>query len=150
MGISQTPQALVPAAFSSIPANDTARVDTDQTTTSTSYTDLATVGPSVTLTTGTKALVIFRANVHNGNNVANRPSMDFAISGATTRSAGDTTNAVISYGSAISSSDAARPSAVGFAVVTLTAGSNTFTAKYKTNSGTPGWSNREIAVINLA
>lgn len=146
----QIPQALVPAEFSSIPANSSARVDTDQTSTSTTYTDLATVGPSVTVTTGTKALVIFRANVHNGNGAGNRPSIDFAVSGATTRSAGDTTNAVMSSGTAISASDALRPSVVGFAVVTLTAGSNTFTLKYKTNSGTPGWSNREIAVINLA
>ena len=48
------------AAVYQIKDIDSDRVSTAQTTTSTSYTDLATVGPSVTLTTGTTAFLHHR------------------------------------------------------------------------------------------
>lgn len=150
MGISQIPQAIVPASLASTPpANDTAEVTTSQDTTSTTYTDLATLGPSVTVTTGTKALVLFVCSWHNGNTGAVQPKIDFAVSGATTRSASTTTQ-VIAPNIAIG---AGGPLGriVGWAVVTLTAGSNTFTVKYASSSGgTASFSNRQIFVMNLA
>lgn len=129
-------------AASSIPANSSAVVATSQTTTSTSYTDLATSGPAVTVTTGTKALVILSALL-KGNAAGDTAFMSFAVSGATTISAADT----IALGT--NDTGSARPYQSSFATrVTLTAGSNTFTAKYRTAT-TGTFANREIIVIDL-
>jgi len=134
------------AAVAAIPANASATVATAQSTTSTTYTDLATAGPSVTLTTGTKALVIITANI----GVAD-PSvsgyMSYAVSGATTIAASDTV--AIRQQSTQSSRENIRASAVS--VPTLTAGSNTFTAKYRLSQDTDdSFSDRSIFVMNLA
>ena len=135
----------VPSA-SAIPANGTATVATTQSTTSDSYTDLATAGPAVTLTTGTKALVIVTGNM-NCNSTNDRPFMSFEVSGATTIAASDINAAIANvYNNNFKSF---RFSAA--TVVTLTAGSNTFTAKYRGDSGaTFTFLDREIFVINLA
>src|SRR3954463_9664656 len=42
-----------------------ATVVTSQTTASTSYTNLATAGPAVTVTTGTQAIALFKASISN-------------------------------------------------------------------------------------
>lgn len=131
---------------SSIPANDSATVATSQTTSSTSYTDLTTSGPAVTVTTGTKALVIVTCNSYNDTN-ERITYMSYAVSGATTVSASDTVAKIFRNPSGIAY-QLQRMSAAS--VVTLTAGSNTFTAKYKVNDGTGTFSDREIFVINLA
>ena len=120
------------------PANAGARVSSFQTTTSTSYTDLATSGPAVTLTTGTKVLVIVSANASNSSGVS---LADFAVSGATTRTATDDTCLLVPSGVNIAASQ------VTF--LTVTAGSNTFTAKYRTNTSTSTFGNRGITVIDL-
>jgi len=133
------------ASVSAIPANSGAIVATQEATTSTSYTDLTTSGPAVTVTTGTRALVIVTANILAS--AGERSLMSFAVSGATTISASDTTAASRNQTSAGNGTD--RRSAANY--VTLTAGSNTFTAKYKTAGGGNGeFGNREIFVINLA
>ena len=120
---------------SSSPASASATVATAQSTSSSSYTDLATVGPAVTLTTGTKVLVICNSWTDGGAWV------DFAVSGATTRSASDTT--------AVSMSNVA-PVRNGIATfLTVNAGSNTFTMKYRSNSGASTYQNRQITVIDL-
>lgn len=131
-----------------IPANSNATVGTSQTTTSTSYTDLATGGPAVTVTTGSKALVIVTATM--ANNSSNAYSyMDFAVSGATTRSASDSTAAIVRQtGASSGQNQEIRLSSAS--VVSLTAGSNTFTSKYRVSGGTGTFINREIIVINLA
>ena len=124
-------------------AHDNAAVDTGQTTTSTSYTDLATSGPTVTVTTGTKALVIVfsRISVATSNEVG---FMGFAVSGATTTAASEP------FSLMLASPNATVPFAAGASfVVSLTAGSNTFTSKYKVSGGTGTFTNRKIAVINL-
>lgn len=132
-------------AASSSPASAVATVDTDQSTTSSTYTDLATSGPAVTLTTGTKVLVIVSAYVYQ-NTVSKNSYMDFAISGATTRSASDTTALTLRRGA----NDDVNFASSRVSRLTVTAGSNTFTAKYKTQaSGTAGFLNREICVIDL-
>ena len=142
MGLSQTPQALVPAAFSSIPANAGATVSANESTNSTGYTNLTTVGPAVTVTTGTAALVIvsFLSSEfsYSGQN------MSFAISGATTLAANDANAASLTVNSAADMNYSKA------SYVTLTAGSNTFTAKYRCpGNSTRGFANRQIFVINL-
>jgi hypothetical protein len=131
----------------SSPASASATVATSQTRASESYGDLSTTGPEVTLTTGTKALVIVTALM--GNTTENGPIgfMSYAVSGATSISASDTvaTQSRIVTGS---STMVNRQSAAS-RLSTLNAGSNTFTAKYRTSGSQVGFSNREIIVIDL-
>ena len=124
-------------------ASGTAAVATNQTTTSTSYTDLATAGPAVTLTTGTKALVVVSCGLYNS--VANSTYMGFAVSGATTIAAADAS--AIEIGGSNGTVFVAVSRAL--MLTTLTAGSNVFTAKYRVSGGTGNFYNRAIVVIDL-
>lgn len=119
----------------------TATVDTSETTASTSFTDLATSGPAATVTTRTSALVFIAANLSNNTDAS---LMSMAVSGASTVAAADT-KAIRHGGSATIDSEAGT----FFVVTGLTAGSNTFTAKYRVNAGTGTFRNRRIAVIPL-
>ena len=111
--------------------------------TSTSYTGLTTVD-SVTLTTGTSVLVLFSVNT-NGSGVLDT-SVAVAVSGATTIAAADG----VSNAKAITAATANAKYHVGRGVVlTVTAGSNTFTLKYKVSGGTGTFSGRVLAVIRL-
>jgi hypothetical protein len=128
----------------SSPTSNSATVATQQNTTSATYTDLATAGPAVTITTGTKALVIINSTLFKQASGSNA-YVGFAISGATTRAASDTTAlnyvAAAYYDSRLS---------VSHRATSLTAGSNTFTLKYRQNGGgTAEFLNREIIVIDL-
>ena len=130
------------AAASAIPANGSATVATSQTTTSSSYTDLTTAGPAVTITTGTKALVIISVKLTSGG-VGQAAFVGFAVSGATTTAAADA--------SALGTDNAPAGSYQSSYVTkaTLTAGSNTFTVKYKSDGTTATFANRQITVIDL-
>lgn len=135
------PAWTTPASAAPTSANST--VATQQTTTSGSYTDLAT-SQSVTLTTGTKVLVMLTAECTANN--GGYQFMSFEVSGATTIAASDT----YCLKNAISSNvtdDQQRHSAVNF--LTVTAGSNTFTAKFKQSGGNGIFQNRQITVIDL-
>jgi hypothetical protein len=116
------------------------------TTTSTTFTDLdapAAAGPSVTLTTGPRAILLYHCSVSNSGTGSSRMSVE--VSGATTiatainRSIG----IVDAAGSAIEVGDAVLYSA-GLA---LTPGSNTFTAKYRVSASTGTFSNRRLIVL---
>jgi hypothetical protein len=131
------------APASSSPASASARVNTNQNTSSTTYTDLATPGPAVTLTTGTKALVIVTALQFPATNQLGY--MSFAVSGATTIAASDLYANIVRDDSA---NNDARASAVT-RLDTLTAGSNTFTAKYRCSATLGAYIDREICVIDL-
>jgi hypothetical protein len=131
------------AAVSASPSSASATVSTTQTTTSSTYTDLATVGPAVTITTGTKALVIVTARA-NISVVGESAFFSYAVSGATTISASDTVGAQANFGAGTNG----RYSAVS-RLSTLTAGSNTFTMKYRRGANTGEYSDREIIVIDL-
>ena len=153
LGIGSSAQVLTVAAGvpswstlpASIPANATATVSTEQGTTSATYTDLATSGPAVTVTTGTKAMVIVTSWIDNNGDAGEAGYMGYAVSGATTVAATDDTAL---YHRVWGSSEI-RASAAS--VVTLTAGSNTFTAKYRrATGGTSSFKQRSIIVINLA
>ena len=134
-----------PAA--SIPANAAAEVLTQQNTASTSYVNLTTTGPSVTVTTGTKALVILSAEMSNGD-TGQYSYMSFECSGATTINPGD--DIALAFRQTNSTTDQRLVASYAL-VATLTAGSNTFLAKYKAQSaGTAVFKNRRIFVMNLA
>lgn len=125
----------------------TATVATDQTrsTPGGTYGDLATVGPTVSsLTTGTSALVILQATMYSST-VGEVANMSFTVSGATTLAADDARRLtfMIPIASAQLGACAAIP-------VTLTAGSNTFTAKYATGAGNVvHFLDRSLTVIPL-
>jgi hypothetical protein len=124
-----------------------ARVGTDQATNSTTYTNLTTPGPAVTVTTGAQAFVIVSCRM----SVANPSAPGFmaaAVSGATTRAALDaeafmgmsnTFDPVIHAGSRVT------------LMTGLTPGANTFTAVYKsgTSGATANFREREIGVLPL-
>lgn len=118
-------------------------ISTEETTTSTSYADLPTVGPSVTVTTGTAALVIVNSKLQNAT-AGQQSYASFDITGATTTGASDTWAVFF------------RPSDNGFAVragaahiITVTPGSNTFTMKYRATGGTGNFEYRRLQVLGL-
>ena len=152
LGIGTTGQVLtvssgVPAwatPASGAPASATATVATSQQTTSSTFTDLATSGPAVTLTTGTKALVIVSSLLKNTSN-SYASAMSYAVTGASSVSASETNSLYNVVGSGSFRASAAS-------IVTLTAGSNTFTAKYSRtaeNVGTAQFQDRNIIVVDL-
>lgn len=117
-----------------------------ETTTSTTYTNLATVGPAVTVTTGSKALVFFTADINN-NTVGSSSLMSVAVSGATTQAADDNYSV---YAKTATTTGGFTMRASSFRMFTgLTPGSNTFTAKYRVNGGTGTFNERYIFVMPL-
>jgi hypothetical protein len=125
----------------------TATVSTSNTVTFTTYGDPATAGPAVTVTTGTQAIVIVTASISNGTTGGDN-RVDFAVSGATTRAAADST-ALIHQ---VAAANQAHRSSVVNLITSLTAGSNTFTSKYRitaTGGGTATFNDRVITVIPL-
>lgn len=127
---------------------DTDVIATDESTTSGSFTDLATAGPAVTVDIGDsgKALVILTCFCY-ADTIARVALMAYAVSGATT--VGATIAKAIGHKQA-QSTDSFLASGV-WLHEGLTAGSNTFTAKYEiTNgAGTANFLNRGITVIPL-
>ena len=114
----------------------------EESTTSTSYTDLATAGPEVTVTTGTEALVSISARMRN-NTAGSSCFAAFAVSSATTIAADDIY--AIQYESS-ANADIAQ-FGLAFLLTGLTAGSNVFTMKYKANGDTASFAIRRITVI---
>jgi hypothetical protein len=126
--------------------SDFGKVVTDQksaavTNGATANTYMASTGtdPAVTVTTGTKVLVIVQCRFTGGN----FNSLGFAVSGATTLAAAESRAALMQGGGYAWINGA-------FYLDSLTAGSNTFTMQYKSNvssSGTYDW--RQISVVLL-
>jgi hypothetical protein len=121
-----------------------ANVDTSQTITTGGYGDLATV-QSVTLTTGTKALVSFGF-------FFTRPSpestvyMSFAVTGATSIGAGSF-DFMVARGYTYSQADMSISRSV--LLTNLNAGSNTFTAKFARGSTNCNAYGRSFSVVAL-
>jgi hypothetical protein len=124
-----------------------ATVATSQSTTSTSFTDLATVGPAVTLTTGTKALVIVTCWLVQTTTGASAYASP-AVSGASTVAASDATSLRVGAASGGTYQPQLRASSAEI-FTGLTAGSNTFTIKYKTNGSSSLFVYRNISVIDM-
>ena len=124
---------------------DFARDNTSGTRVSSAYGDLASVGPAVTLTTTTRAIVFFGARMFE-NAAENQTKVSYAVSGATTSAASDTRALLIDGTTAgnachIYHSDFRSD---------LTAGSNTFTLKYASDgANTSTYEHRWIAVMGL-
>lgn len=124
-------------------------VVTSQTTSSNSYTDLATAGPAVTLTTGTLVRVTISGYL-TGSASATDAYMTCAVSGATTisattmaDSASPGRNLVLGTGSTTARLLSASQ------VLLVTAGSNVFTAKYRAALSQVTFSTRTIFVERL-
>lgn len=122
---------------------DSDSVLTSETTTSTSYTDLTTPGPSLTISTGPKAFVAMSALVSNSTGGA-QAFMAVEVSGASSFSASD--NFSIRYESS-NANDLVQCSYASMYSDSLTSGSNVFTCKYKVSSGTGTFINRRLVVI---
>ena len=134
-----------PAVSNSIAAREIRddTVTTAETTTSTTFVDLTTNGPAVTLTTGTFALVHHAARLENNTTgVSSRAS--FLVTGATV---GDTATDV--RGSAVQAT-ANHFYRIGITqLIGVTAGSNTFTMKYRVLSNTGTFADRRICTMGL-
>lgn len=121
-----------------------ARVDTQQNTKSSSYVDLATPGPTVTVNTGKRAIVMLMG--HNGNTVGNSScSMAFSISGETEREPSDTH----SLSMVPRTANEKMGWGVTYLLEDLEPGQNTFHCKYKAGADTAIFANRFLAVIPL-
>lgn len=125
-------------------------VSASETETSTSYDDMTTAGPAVSVVTGTKAIVFIAAEMENSSGSVTT-HMSVAVSGATTIAASDDWNLMHVVGTAAEVFARGRMITFGLggAGGALTAGTNTFTAKYRVSSGTGTFDNRELLVIPL-
>lgn len=121
-----------------------AAVATAETTSSASYVDLTTTTDTVTVTIGDSGIAIVFIQAQHAN-TGGYNLTSFAISGATTRAADDTT-CIQAAGHA---SGVQVQVGNAYVVTGLTAGSTTFKMKYKVISGTGTFANRRIAVIPL-
>lgn len=128
-----------------------AYVATSQTTTSTSYVDLATAGPSVTVNIGASgmAFVSFAAYMSNSQSSA-MDCIAVAVSGATTVAASDTD------GLLWQTTGAGGVHRLGYSylITGLNAGSNTFKLQYSvkstgSGSGTGTFSSRYLGVVPI-
>jgi hypothetical protein len=121
-----------------------ATVATEESTASTSYVNLATIGPSVTVTTGTGAFVALYSQIKNSSSGLSTWTA-FNVSGSTTVAEDDTK--ALQF-------QAAAANGTGrfgglFRVTGLTPGSNTFTQTYRVSGGTGFFAARRILVIPL-
>ncbi len=139
------------ATGGSAPVPVTASVATSETTVSTTFTDLTTPGPAVTVTIPASGIVQVIVGADMLGNVATSatPVMSFEVSGANTIAALDV-NALVAP-ALNPASNAGRVAASRVKILTgLTPGVTTFTAKYKqplAGGNTATFANRDIAVI---
>lgn len=123
----------------------TASLGQSESTASTSYVDLATVGPTVTETTGTRAMVSISTRMYNNTNNA-LCAMSYAVSGATTLAAADSSMVAID---GVQTANRWHVGVCDF-LSSLTAGDNTFTAKYRAGgAGTAYFGYRRIVLWPL-
>lgn len=114
-----------------------------QTTTSTTYADLGTVGPQVTVTTGVSVLVWISSFAQNSTSGA-QSNVSFDITGATSTAASDVESIRLQANSV---NDFFRAGICS--QMPVTPGSNTFTMKYRVSGGTGTFANRSMTVLPL-
>jgi hypothetical protein len=120
------------------------RIDPVETTTSTAYGSLATVGPSATCTTGPSAIVHFAAQITN--TIAGSGTLAYVnITGASAISLGDSGSITHEPGAANADSTVAR----SILYSGLTPGSNVFTMLYRVTANTGSFSRRTMVVMPL-
>lgn len=119
-------------------------IETQQTTTNTSYTDLATTGPLiVNITTGALALLMYA--VYMSNSTTNASYVGWEVSGATSVAAADGSSLRFQSGIA----DQALRSSNTRRLTGLTPGTQTITLKYRCSGTTSTFANRHIIVMGL-
>jgi hypothetical protein len=114
-----------------------------ETTDSTGYSDLDTVGPTVTVETNTRALVIMYCQMTNST-ASVGTWMSYEVTGATTSEAQDNRALLLQA----NASRGQRASAM-ILHQDLTPGLNTFNCKYRVSSGKGYWHYRRLAVIPM-
>lgn len=123
-----------------------ATVATSQTTSSTSYADLATVGPSVTLTVPQSGEVTVEYSAWTNHSAAGQSIfLSFAMSGSNTLAANDANSAQIRQ-MAISPGTLVGTVGRKIHLKGLTPGTTTFTLKYKTTAANATFADRHIIV----
>lgn len=123
-----------------------AEVTSSQSTSSTSYTNLATPGPTVTATTGTNAIVFWHASMSTTTPFYGYMSFQVTNNGSVTHATADDR--------ALRHSDQNGSAGEGmfgmsFLFTDLTPGANSFQAKYRVSGGTGTFRYRRIGVIPL-
>ena len=123
-------------------------VATQQTTTSTTFTDLSTVGPSVSVQTNTSALVTLSSYMTSS---ATGAIASFAVSGATTIAASSNQTSGFVLQMTISSANTPQETLTStFLITSLTAGVNTFKMQYENAAaGTALFQSRSITVTAI-
>ncbi len=106
----------------------TAEIATSEVFSSSTFGDLATPGPTVTVTTGANAMVWWGCSMSN-NQTANFSIMGVAVSGATTIAANDTDS--FNFRQATALAGQTCQGMYGKMYTALTPGVNTFTCKYR-------------------
>lgn len=125
-----------------------ATIATEQTFSTTSYGNLGTTGPQVTVTTGTKALLIMHAEIY-ASVATSDGFISIDVTGATTLAAIDANGVRQTTGNDTTGGDWMTAQRT-FLLTGLTAGSNTFTLKYKAEvGGTIHFRNRDLTVIGV-
>lgn len=119
-----------------------ATVSTSETTTSSEWGDLTTVGPSVSVDCESKALVLISSAMQTVGTPSVAAWVGFAVEGATQLDP-DSSRALMT------SNSSKQRHGAGFLVTDLTPGINTFTLKYRNYGGTStvSFQNRRIAVM---
>ncbi|MEO5875528.1 MAG: hypothetical protein ABIS86_17060 [Streptosporangiaceae bacterium] len=117
-------------------------IATGQSTASATFVDLATVGPTATPATGVRALVVFGAAISNSTAGAGG-RVSVALSGSNTQAAADTNSFYAESGLA---GDGFQGSWVTV-FTPITAGTTTFTLKYRAVGGTATFANRAVSII---
>lgn len=118
---------------------------TSETTTATSFANLATVGPSVTVDTGPYALVLTHCQVENSG--AGSAYAGVEVTGAS--SIAPALNRAINVFNSAGTRVGAGTAVLYAGGLLLTPGSNTFTMKYRVSSGTGTFADRRIVVMPL-
>jgi hypothetical protein len=120
-------------------------------TTSASYVNTLTsdtTAIAVTLVTGTTAMLTYGGVVYGAGGVTNEMSIDFAVSGATTRAAGASTDFTRILVFSVNGNG--TTGCKSFVFSGLTAGTNTFTLNYKVSSSTAQFIHRTLTVRGIA
>jgi len=123
-----------------------AAVTSSQSTSSGSYTNLTTTGPTVTVTTGAYALVFWHASMTNSGSGGTLMSVQVTNAGSVTHSATD--QRAIRHTDE-SGNNGEDMFGMQFLFTDLTPGTNSFQAKYSVESGTGTYRLRRLGVIPL-
>lgn len=113
-------------------------IATSESTASTSYVDLATVGPTVTCETTSKAIVF--TYCHLLCSTGDSAWMSYEVTGATDFQAPDHVAVMLQ-------NTGGQRAQAAILHGTLVPGINTFTAQYRVTAGTGTWSDRRIMVL---